>query len=488
MRTDEISSTEASDLSWPLAFFCYFAVQALARWAIGGNLGLDEAEVILDARSLSWGYGPQPPLYTWLQWGAFRFVPDPLLAMALLKDALLAGTFLSVYALARTAHPPRAAGLAAASMLLLPQIAWESQRALTHTVLVTMLAAVAALVFWAGVLERRRWADAGFGAVIGLGAIAKANFVAVPLALWLAAASLPGLRARLRPAGIAASVAVAAALAIGPLLWMLHNPELAFASSYKLGRAPDASSAATFVTGAVALARASAAFVALPAVVMAALFLGFRRPGYPPEPPALDRFLRRLVLVGLGLALVAVLASGAMNVKDRWLQPVLFLAAPAATLWLLPRITDAGARWLRIAVLACAGLAVIALPFDHLVGTAARPARGNAPIGALALEIAEAFPDVDAVIADPPWLAGNLLYRRPGTEVSAAAEASAVSDRSALLVWMDDPARGPALAAAIGERAGQKLGLSATSRFALPHPWHPDTEVVLFAARLTPGG
>ena len=69
----------------------------------------------------------------------------------------------------------------------------------------------------------------------------------------------------------------------------------------------------------------------------------------------LDRFLLRLALVGLALALVAVLVSGATNAKDRWLQPVLYVAAPAATLWLLPRVSRAGARWLGRAVVIAGG-------------------------------------------------------------------------------------------------------------------------------------
>ncbi|MCK1977822.1 hypothetical protein LNK15_12370, partial [Jeotgalicoccus huakuii] len=38
-----------------------------------------------------------------------------------------------------------------------------------------------------------------------------------------------------------------------------------------------------------------------------------------------EKFLRLLILVGLVIVLVGVVATGANNVKDRWLQPVLFL-------------------------------------------------------------------------------------------------------------------------------------------------------------------
>ncbi len=44
-------------------FLCHIGLRLLA----GGALGLDEAEILLDARYLAWGYGPQFPLYAWLQ-------------------------------------------------------------------------------------------------------------------------------------------------------------------------------------------------------------------------------------------------------------------------------------------------------------------------------------------------------------------------------------------------------------------------------------
>ena len=63
------------------------------------------------------------------------------------------------------------------------------------------------------------------------------------------------------------------------------------------------------------------------------------------------------MVVGLALAAVAVLVTGATATKGRWLQPLLFLAPPLATLWLLPRVSEAGARWLGRAVAALAVLA-----------------------------------------------------------------------------------------------------------------------------------
>ena len=72
---------------WTLVICGYFLFQALYRRLLGGGLLIDEAQMLLWSRELAWGYGPQPPLYSWLQWATFAAVPDRLLALALLKNA-----------------------------------------------------------------------------------------------------------------------------------------------------------------------------------------------------------------------------------------------------------------------------------------------------------------------------------------------------------------------------------------------------------------
>ena len=486
-RAGSFEATAARDRFWPLLFGLYFLFQAFWRWRIGGALGLDEAEMMLHGRRLAWGYGAQPPLYAWLQWAVFQVIPDPLLAMALLKNGLLAGTFVAVYRLLRSAHPPRTAGLATLSMMLLPQIAWESQRALTHSVLATTLAAAATLVFWTRVLPRRPGADLLFGAVIGLGLISKANFLFVPPALWLAAASLPELRARLRPVGVAVSLVVAAAICTGPLLWVVQNADLALSSADKLHFDRDQSLVAAAGRGIVAVVMAVGGFVMLPVIVLGLFGWRCRRPGLAPAPAMLERFLLRAVAVGLGLVLLAVVGAGSTDAKDRWLQPVLFLAAPAATLWLLPRITDAGARWLGWTAAGLAMLAVAALPFALVIGTPGKAARGGAPVAALAEEIGARYPEAGRILADPAWLAGNLLYLRPGWRIEAAATAAMKPGEAALLVALESRKTPETLAAAIAARSGQEVRLGEAATLAWPYPRAPEESLVVSIAPLDAG-
>ncbi len=68
-----------------LLIAAYFAAQTALRTALGGSFEVDEAEMIVMAQDFQLGYGPQLPLYNWLQAAAFRLFGVGTLARAALK-------------------------------------------------------------------------------------------------------------------------------------------------------------------------------------------------------------------------------------------------------------------------------------------------------------------------------------------------------------------------------------------------------------------
>ena len=62
----------------------YFSLQMVMRLFTSQSAELDEAEQLLWTQDLRWGYGPQPPLYSWLQWVLFEVFGVSILALALL--------------------------------------------------------------------------------------------------------------------------------------------------------------------------------------------------------------------------------------------------------------------------------------------------------------------------------------------------------------------------------------------------------------------
>lgn len=472
--------------TWPALICVYFAVQTAWRCWIGGNPGLDEAQMLLWSRHLAWGYGPQPPLYSWIQWAVFQLLGESLLALALVKNALLAGTWLCIYALLRSAFRPGIAALATASLLLLPQIAWESQRALTHTVLATMLAAATYLVFWTWVLGGRRGGYLLFGLIVGLGAIAKVNYLVAPLALLLAAALDGPARARLSLRGLALSVAIAGLIAAGPLLWVLENQSAALASTYKLGAAdPARSMLSTALAGTGATLLAALLFTALPALVTGLIWWRNRAPSSAPPPlTALEAFFWRVQATGLAITLLTVLASEATNVKDRWMQPVLFLTAPLLACWLIARVREQGLRWHRRTIAACAALVFAFLPVELRTGLPGDPARGDAPVATAWAGLSGQFAPETRILAAPEWVAGTILLQTPARRITAAHSASLAPGEEAILVWTEDPAEGATLADAIGRRSGGRVRLGPVSEARQSYSWQPEETFILFAAPL----
>src|SRR5215813_297968 len=71
----------------------YFVIQIILRIWISSSLDLDESEQLVLTQKLSWGYGSQPPLYTWIQFGFFKLFGPSVLGLSLLKNILLFCTY-----------------------------------------------------------------------------------------------------------------------------------------------------------------------------------------------------------------------------------------------------------------------------------------------------------------------------------------------------------------------------------------------------------
>lgn len=83
----------------------WMLLHVAARVAVSPALELDEAEQALWSQALSWGYGSQPPLYTWLQAGWFALLGPGVLALSSLKFMLLGLTLVLVWHTARALMP-----------------------------------------------------------------------------------------------------------------------------------------------------------------------------------------------------------------------------------------------------------------------------------------------------------------------------------------------------------------------------------------------
>ncbi len=447
----------------------YFALHVASRVLISDALELDEAEQAIWTQQLALGYGAQPPLYTWLQWGVFKLLGVSVLSLSLLKNTLLALTYVFVWLTARRIVAPPLAALSAACMLLVPQIGWESQRDLTHSVLVTTMAAATLCIVVHLIREQRPSLYIALGFTAGLGMLSKYSFLVFLTALALAALTTREARSAWRNRWLLASVLVAGLVLLPHAVWLLDHWEMASTRTLeKLNAAPGVFEG--FGRGLVSLANAFLATLAALALVLILIFgrAAWQSKGAGP----FCGFWRRYMLALLTLMLAMVFIGGASHFKGRWLQPLLF-AAPLMVFCCRPALlAHPRLHWLRNTLIAI-GLTYLALlslrpAFD---GWRDRPDELNEPAVELASALTAAgYDGLTPIVTHESVLGGVLRMRFP---------------RAPVFVWKDGtpaPAalHGPHLligrenaGAALFERAGNDNATTFALAFRHARPDHP---------------
>ncbi len=335
---------------WFLAALAlYFAAQAALRISLGGALEVDEAEMLVLAQDWRWGYGPQLPLYNWLQVGSFAIFGPTTAALAILKNLVLWAAYAGLFIGLRQVASDRRAMLGTLSLVLLPNVMWEFQRASTHSI--ALLAAITwTLAAVLAVLNRGRLADyIWLGVALGIGGLAKPNFWLLPLALLLAAL-ITKTPQRLRAGPMALAGLVMAALVAMPLVWVLQNPDLAFASTAKLYRSD--SGYPDWLEG---LGEGLGGLLAgMVLVLIAAAILRYVRRRQPSAPDWPAQLLLRAAGIATVLTLAAIAVAGASQVQSRWLLPIMLLASPGVILAAAPAPSLRAARVFMAVALALA--------------------------------------------------------------------------------------------------------------------------------------
>lgn len=223
-RAQSVTLETAARLT-PWLILGYFALQFVIRIAISPYLETDEAQFV-GHTNFALGYGnSHPPLYNWLVAGALKLTGGHwAAALALVKNVLLAGTYLLVFDIIRRITGSAVSGMiAAASLLFLPQIVWKSQITLAHSVLVmfAVVALIHAIVLIAlqGGLACFLW----LGLAASIGTLAKYNFVLSLAAIAAAALSVQSIRRTLLRPPLALSVAVCSAALAPHFFWAITH-------------------------------------------------------------------------------------------------------------------------------------------------------------------------------------------------------------------------------------------------------------------------
>jgi lipopolysaccharide core galacturonosyltransferase RgtB len=353
MSKNSTSSTSRSRLENPATFLGlaagYFLFQTILRSFISPVADLDESEQLIFTQSFQWGYSAHPPLYTWLQMAVFKVFGPSILGLAVLKNMLLFGCYALIFGAAwRITRNVLAATVTGLSLIFIPQISWESQRDLTHSVLASALTAATVLSFFKAHESKHLRHYALLGLCFGLGMLSNYNYAVIALAMLAAAALMREFRPVILHPFMLLAVLVGLGLAAPHFLWAMDHSSVALGSVSELHRQPR-----TWHANAAwsALKLLSAWFSHIAAFAAAMLLLCWREwtPWRNWLVPAASRFIAATLGIFLLFAYVALLLSEATAMRGRWLQPAYVLLPLFAGAILGQRVQAATARRVVIA-------------------------------------------------------------------------------------------------------------------------------------------
>jgi 4-amino-4-deoxy-L-arabinose transferase-like glycosyltransferase len=304
----------------------YFCLAFVTRLLMPHGMRFDESQQAFFSQWLALGYDSQPPLYNWFQTFTVSLFGLSLATISATKNLVLFLVYLSYYKLAREVLEDKLfAAIATLSLFTIPQLFWEAQRDLTHTV--AQLLTITLLLY--GVIRTLKapslFSYAFVGIALGLGMLSKYNFalvaVAVPVAVWLH----PQGKARLLDRRILLSLVLAFLIFLPHCLWLLDN--LSIASTRTLGimeQDAPGTAVAKLVQGPFKFFRLIVVILAPTVVVYCVVFgKSFLRSAR--SVTVWTRFFDALFLTIALLVLMLILAIGMTSLRDRWLLPFLFL-------------------------------------------------------------------------------------------------------------------------------------------------------------------
>lgn len=398
----------------------YFLLQALLKLFAVSSLGVDDAEMVVITQDVAWGYGSQPPLYNWLQIAAFSVLGFGAPAIVILHFILLFCAYVFVFLSGRLVFGSdmKAAGVAL-GLFAIPQIGWEALHSHTHTLLSLAVAALTLLAMLR-IFAKGQWGDyALLGVALALGVLAKYSYLPVAIAFLVAGATIPALRGRILSWRMLAAVVLALVLTAPHLHWVINHPDETLSRTFKFRIEDEAGLLLAWGKGLVAMVGGVASYVALAVVVFAgAVYFPVR--GRDPRVPARQAvpgartFVLRALAVALAFVLIAVLATRATEVKERWLQPILFMTPFALMMFVEPRLTVFRERIVILFSAAIGVIFLIALTVAYLIPTVnGTPFRALAPFKALAADLEDLGFTRGTILAEDFYIAGNLKLHLP---------------------------------------------------------------------------
>ncbi|MDH1271677.1 glycosyltransferase family 39 protein [Rhizobium pusense] len=425
----------------------YFLLQIAVRLALPASLELDEAQQIFLSQWFSAGYDSQPPFYNWLQYAIISVFGVSVASLTIPKNIIL---FLSYGLFGLTAfsliRDRRLAAIAILGLLTIPQISFEAQRDLTHTV----AAIFAACFFLFSFLRTLTHPSVGSyllaGVAIGVGLLSKYNFVLLPVSLFFAVLWEGSYRSRVFDWRILLAGFVAFITVVYPHgLWFLDHLDEATASTIsKMAEEAPREKIAQIIQGILSIIMAGFSFSVVTVIIFTAAFGSdfFRAMKSGNQ---WTRLFERAWCVAALLLLIIVLFFGAVEIRARWLTPLLLTLPLYLCLKLEAAETSLEKPFRRFARIILAVMAVIPVTLAGRIlfsGWIGSYEKLNVPYGPMVEQlIGNASDHPAAIIAGDVQLAGNIRLHVPNIPVMAPKYPDFLPNipagQSILLIWRE---------------------------------------------------
>ena len=385
-------------------FLLYLSFNAFTQFSVSKTADLDQAEQLILSQALQLGYGAQPPLYTYVVSFIFSLTGPgiaPLLGLKVLLLSFLIGTLISLGI--QFKFTIRQHLIAMLGVVFIPQIIWESQRDLTHSVLATTIAAGTLLQV---VRTQRSPVITNYivlGLLIGLGLISKYNYAIFLASLIFSILSVPSYRLILTNSRVLAAIFVLIVVSTPHIFWAISNFGIATSSAHKLQ-----SGTGDLFSGLTHVAFSALSFLT-PLWFFSTFIISSVLKKHILETAKTDdgRLLINLLLMTIIIIVLFVISSGVQQLKSRWFQPLLFYA-PITVALFATRMQARLSYWYFSSAIVFAILVSVALPARTVLAERLNKySRPNMPYPNIFKSISNSVGKPSFIIAETNLLAGN---------------------------------------------------------------------------------
>ena len=215
----------------------YILIHLALRVYFSQTLQVDDAEQIRFSQDLLLGYPiPQPPMYSWLSWIMFQIFGTGLLALTLLKYAIISLTFWFTWLVSgQLFQHLQTRYIATFSYLLMPSFAWHMHQGFTHTIMLSfgIVLSLHALLSLKDNPSTKNYIYLGLA--FGIGLMGKYSFLLFMVPILISALSINSYRKIILSPKILLAIGVFV-LMIGPHAYWLsqHHQEIFSSIDQKL--------------------------------------------------------------------------------------------------------------------------------------------------------------------------------------------------------------------------------------------------------------